>query len=122
MSADGGESVLARGREVAGDAEIVEQGGFGGGDVGGRGAVVEIDEEGDEAFDERGIGFELEAENAVAEFSDDPDLGDAAVDAVGIAFEGVGEGGAAAPTAWSRWTSPSANTSKPVKSAPARLT
>jgi hypothetical protein len=94
--ADGGESVLARGREIAGDAELLEQDGLGRDDIGGSTALVEIDEEGDESLHQRGVGVELEMEGAVAQLAADPDLGDAAVDAIGAGPGGLRQGRVAA--------------------------
>ncbi len=89
--ADGGEAVLAGGREVARDAELLEEDGLGRGDVGRRAAFVKVDEEGDEASDERGVGVEGEVEGAVTELCGHPDLGNAAVNAVGFGARGFGE-------------------------------
>jgi hypothetical protein len=89
--AHGGQAVLPGGGEVAVDAELVQKHGFGGDDVGGRAGFVEIDEEGDEAFDERGVGVELKVEPAAADLAGDPDLRDAAVDAVGLGPGRFGE-------------------------------
>jgi len=91
-SADGGEAVLAGGAEVFQEAEGGEGIGGAGGDFGGRGVGEEFAEEGDEAFDEWAFGVAAEMTAAVAEFADEPDLGDAAGNAVGVGALGFGQG------------------------------
>ena len=94
--ADGGQAVLAGGGEVAQEAEFGEEDGLGGEHFGGRGVVVEFDEQADEAFDQRGVGVVAQAEASACVFAEEPDGGDAAGDAVGRGFFGFGERGAAA--------------------------
>ena len=78
------------------EAEFGEDHGFGGDHFGGRGVVVEFDEEADQAFDERGVGVVTEVETSVGVRGEEPDGRDAAGDAVGVGFFVGGERGASA--------------------------
>ena len=94
--ADGGahaaQAVEASGGERAGEAELFEQRGLGGDDVGRRGVGVEVAEQPDQAAHERRIGVAGEVHAAVACGADDPRGGDAAADAVRVGARGGVEG------------------------------
>ena len=67
--ADGGETALAGRREVSPEGEVMENGGFGGGDVGWGAVGIGGAEDGDEAVDKGGVAGGGEAEDARGVFT-----------------------------------------------------
>lgn len=82
--ADGGETVSTGGRKVFQEVEGGEGVGVVGEDLDGSGVAEKVAEEGDEAFHKRTIGVTAEVAAAVTEFADEPDLRDAAGNAVDV--------------------------------------
>jgi hypothetical protein len=67
---------------VAHQLELLEQAGLDRQDFGGRGVVVKVAQQQHEAADQRGIGIATEATASLVELPDQPDLRDAAPDAM----------------------------------------
>ena len=78
------QTVLAGGGEVFQEVEGGEGIGIVGEDLGGSGVAEGVAEKGDEALHERAVGVAAEVAAAVTEFADEPDLRDAAGNAVDV--------------------------------------
>ena len=87
---------MTGGGQVLEEAEFGEDHGFGGDHFGGRGVIVEFDEEADETFDERRLGIVAQVETPFGDGAEEPYRGDATGDAVGVGFFVGGERRAAA--------------------------
>ena len=90
--AGAGETVAAGGAQVFCEVESSEGIEVEGGDISGRGAAVEIAQQGDQTANERAVGFAAEAAATVADFADEMHERDAAADAVRVGAFGLGEG------------------------------
>jgi SAM-dependent methyltransferase len=91
----GGEAVATGGGEIAHQVEGGERVGIAGDDLGRSGVAEKCREQVHEALHERTVGVTAEIETAVAQVPDQPDLGDAAADAVGIGPIRLGQRGEA---------------------------
>ncbi len=90
--AGAGEAVAPGGAQVLREGEGLNRIGVTGRDLGGCRSAVELAEEGDEAADDGAIGFATEGAEAVADFADEVDEGDATANAVGVDALSLGEG------------------------------
>ena len=93
--ADGGEAVATGGGEIADQVESGERVGVADGNLGRSGVAEERGQQVHESLHERTVGVAAEIESSVAQVSDEPDLGDAAADAMDVGPVGLRQRGEA---------------------------
>ena len=101
-SADGGESVLARGGKIFREPEGSERIEIRGGDFGGRGTREKIAKKHDQPAHERRLGIALEMACRVMMLADEPDDGNTAMHAADLSACGGGQGHRFARTIYDR--------------------